>query len=142
MRRHLEVTVDWKIIILKLRLIAHPHTVLQKDLLCAVCTAYMDTHTQTPTHGLTSGAMYGGVPQQRFNFLSRPLCRKTVERPKSETFNTSGGMKRRKEKDDEKSRRKDGSCMWQWMDGNKMITIVQEIFAVKKFSAISLTDEN
>ena len=37
----------------------------------------------------TSGAMYGGVPQQRVSFRSLPLCLKTVDKPKSDIFTTS-----------------------------------------------------
>lgn len=39
----------------------------------------------------TSGATYGGVPQHFPSGRSLPLCRKTVEKPKSVIFKLSTG---------------------------------------------------
>ena len=42
-----------------------------------------------------SAYLRGGVPHFLFNFFSLPMCLNTVERPKSEIFNTSVRMGKR-----------------------------------------------
>ena len=49
-----------------------------------------------------------GMPHFLFNFLSLPMCLNTVERPKSEIFNTSMRMGKRAGREEEEGDGREG----------------------------------